>query len=383
VIKKELRRWQNEALNCWIEAEYRGIVAVVTGGGKTVFALACANEYKPETIIVVVPTKSLLEQWWEEAANYFNLDLDDIHVLDSGGVIKTGTINIGVLNTASKISCGKLTGKTLLIIDECHKAASHSFRRVLGLPSTATLGLSATPERPYDNGLNELLKPHLGDIIYTYDYSQALIDGVIVPFELRNILFELEEKVKLEYNRLTKSIARSISAKGADDEGTIALLLKRARVSNASINRIKTTLRIVALHKDMRILIFHEDITACNIIHDFLNDVGFNACVYHSRLTTRERAESLKAYRAGIKPILVTCRALDEGFNVPETEIGIIVASTATKRQRIQRLGRVLRPSKGKTTAILYTLAATDAEVRRLKEEEEGLDGLALVSWSK
>ncbi len=79
----------------------------------------------------------------------------------------------------------------------------------------------------------------------------------------------------------------------------------------------------------------------------------------------------------------VTCRALDEGFNVPEAQLGIIAASTATRRQRIQRLGRVLRPSKEKERAVVYTLVATGPEIVRLKDEEAELEGVANVSWSR
>ena len=89
----------------------------------------------------------------------------------------------------------------------------------------------------------------------------------------------------------------------------------------------------------------------------------------------------LASYRRGEVEILVTCRALDEGFNVPETEVGIIAASTATRRQRIQRLGRVLRPSNGKSHAIIYSLVATAPEIGRLQEEEATLEGVAEVRW--
>ena len=90
----------------------------------------------------------------------------------------------------------------------------------------------------------------------------------------------------------------------------------------------------------------------------------------------------LGQYRRGEIDVLVTCRALDEGFNVPETELGIIAASTATRRQRIQRLGRVVRPARGKDGAVIYTLVASGPEIERLKEEESRLEGVATVSWS-
>jgi superfamily II DNA or RNA helicase len=105
--------------------------------------------------------------------------------------------------------------------------------------------------------------------------------------------------------------------------------------------------------------------------------------VYHSKLKLRQRADILGQYRRGEIDVLVTCRALDEGFNVPETEIGIIAASTATRRQRIQRLGRVLRPVSGKETATIYSLVATDPEIRRLQEEEAHLEGVAEVTWGR
>jgi superfamily II DNA or RNA helicase len=89
----------------------------------------------------------------------------------------------------------------------------------------------------------------------------------------------------------------------------------------------------------------------------------------------------LSDYRSGKLEVLVTCRALDEGFNVPETEVGIIASSTATRRQRIQRLGRIVRPAKGKSEAVIYTLVATAPEIARLKDEEAALEGVASVAW--
>ena len=217
----------------------------------------------------------------------------------------------------------------------------------------------------------------------SYDYGDALRDGVIVPFELRNIVFDLEEERQAEYDKLSKAIARSISQRGAEAEETIALFLRRARVLNLSLNRVRLALKLVATNRGKRTLIFHEDIEACNLIHTLLASNSVKAGVYHSKMTLRARAVMLGQYRRGEIDVLVTCRALDEGFNVPETELGIIAASTATRRQRIQRLGRVVRPAKGKKGALIYTLVATGPEIQRLKEEEAQLEDVAVVSWSR
>jgi superfamily II DNA or RNA helicase len=378
-----LRAWQKEALGLWKVAGNKGIVEVVTGGGKTIFALSCIQEIAAETTLVIVPTIALLDQWWEEAASFFGVSLEDINVVTAAGRVRTGTINLAVLNTASKLNLGKRKDAYFLIVDECHKAASQKFRTALDGAPVATLGLSATPERPYDEGLEEVLIPKLGQIIYRYTYKDALRDKVIVPFELKNIVFELEPDRQAEYDKLTKSIGRAISRSGMDDERTIALLLRRARVMNLSLNRIRLALRLVLAHKGSRTIVFHEDIEACNVIQEVLGEAKLRSGVYHSKIKLRQRVEILSAYRRGDLDVLITCRALDEGFNVPETEIGIIAASTATRRQRIQRLGRVLRPVKGKDRAVVYSLVATEPEIKRLREEETDLEGVADVTWGR
>jgi len=328
-----------------------------------------------------VPTVALLDQWWVEAASFFNLGLDDINIVRSHRAVRAGTINIAVLNTAAKIQPGGRP--VLLVVDECHKAASPQFRSVLNLSISGTLGLSATPERPYDSGLDDILVPALGSILFRYTYKDALRDKVIVPFVLNNIVFELEEDSRKQYDKLTSSIARSIRKLGAEAPETISLMLRRARILNMSLTPVRLALRLIARHRGQRVLVFHENVEAFNLIHAVLTQSGVSAGLYHSRLRTRERADMLAAFRSGRIDVLVTCRALDEGFNVPETEIGIIAASTATRRQRIQRLGRVLRPTKGKDSATVYTLVATAPEVDRLKAEEQDLEGVAETTWSR
>lgn len=377
------RGWQVGALEKWEQASHRGIVAVVTGGGKTIFALSCIDRLKPQATLIVVPTAALLDQWWEEAASYFDLPLADINVITGRGNLRLGAINIAVLNTASTLPDRKTVHPCFLIVDECHKAASDQFRSVLQMPTYASLGLSATPERPYDDGLKEVLIPALGEVIYSYNYAEALRDNVIVPFDLFNVVFDLEEGCQVQYDKVTKAIAKCIDKYGVDADETVAQFLRRARIMNLSSNRVELALKLVAANKGRRMIVFHEDIEACNVINQVLVAHNLSCGVYHSQMPLKARVETLRRYRAGEIGILVTCRALDEGFNVPETEVGIIAASTATRRQRIQRLGRVVRPAKGKERATIYTLVATKPEINRLKAEEQDLQGVANVVWSR
>lgn len=379
---QSLRRWQYEAMDAWKGNSRKGIVGAVTGGGKTIFALACIKDTSPETTLIVVPTVALLDQWWEEATSFFGLGLDDVNIISGRKKLVRGTINIGVLNTVSKLAPTWPAASTMLVIDECHKAASAKFGAVLALPADQRLGLSATPERPYDEGLQEMLIPALGPVIFQYTYADALRDKVIVPFLLENVVFDLEEDREAAYLKLTRMIARTINTHGPDTPEAISLYLRRSRLLNLSPARVEIALKLVAAHRQERVLVFHEDVEACAVIHEVLLATNFRAGLYHSGLAPKFRAQALSDFRQGRSTVLVTCRALDEGFNVPETQVGIIAASTATRRQRIQRLGRVLRPAKGKSGATVYTLVATKGEIERLRAEEQELEGVADVAWS-
>jgi superfamily II DNA or RNA helicase len=384
---RPLRQWQIDAYNRWRENGRRGIVAVVTGAGKTIFALHCLRDYRntvpAATALIVVPTEVLLDQWVEEATSFFGIPFGDIVVLNGKRKLSLSRIHVGVINTVAQMAARPPDFPVFMIVDECHRAASPVFQQVFRIKSEASLGLSATPERPYDDGMEEILVPNIGKVIFNYTYRDALRDEVIVPFSLHNVVFSFAPEEQARYDRLTKAIHAAASKYGLESPETVSVLLKRSRLSNASPDRVRVALTIVSKHKQERVLIFHEDIAACEVIHKALDHFNVAAGICHSRMSFKKRIETLLDYRAGKIRVLVSCRALDEGFNVPETEVGIIAASTATHRQRVQRLGRILRPFPGKKRATVYSIVAAQAEVRRLAEEATTLEGVADVTWSR
>jgi superfamily II DNA or RNA helicase len=382
-----MRRWQEEAMQAWFDSGKRGIVSVVTGGGKTFFALKCINEFQRRvaaaTVLITVPTEALLDQWFEELISFFDMPPKFLNLVSRSRPIKRGRMNIGVINTVAKLGVEKNNPEVFLVVDECHKSASPFLRGIFNIPRLASLGLSATPERPYDDWFEEVLVPNLGPVIYNYSYKEAMRDSVIVPFDLQNILFEFTDDEQKEYDRLTRNIRIVISKYGVESERAVMLLLKRARFVNSSPTRIRIAIKLVARHRQRKILIFHEDINACDFLFDVLRENSVPVGIYHSKMPLARRVQTLQEYRAGKIKVLVSCRALDEGFNVPETEIGIIAASTATYRQRVQRLGRVLRPATDKKRAIIYSIVASAPEIRRLATEAEDLKEIAKVEWSR
>lgn len=366
----------------------RGVVAAVTGAGKTTFALLCISEflqkYNTGTICIIVPTKALLDQWYLALVEDLGVEKADVGLVVAGKrEVEERRFVVAVINSMRKSAEQIYKSQPLmLIVDECHRAGSDQNAAVLKGPHTATLGLSATPERQYDDGFEKHIRPALGSILFEYGYEQAFADGVIVPFRLVNIRFALTRQEQKEYNAISQRIAVLITkGREANQEQLEALLRKRASVSANSKLRIPIAVKLALQHSRERMLIFHESVQHATEIFSLLNERDIRSTIYHAGLPNEKRRENLRLFRNGYYPCLVCCRALDEGFNVPKTSIGIIASSTASVRQRIQRLGRVLRQAHGKERATIYTLYATDPEAQRLVDEAAKLKEISEIKW--
>jgi len=276
-------------------------------------------------------------------------------------------------------------GKQMLIVDECHRAGAPTNALALRGDYAATLGLSATPIREFDSGFEDYVAPALGEVIYEYSYADALEDEVITPFRLRNVRVPLAPDEDEEVQRLSRAIGRRLGVTGgvppSHDERLQRLLLARARVVNSARSRLPVAVRLALDHRGSRTIVFHETIAGANAIAAGIEAQGISVAVYHSGISESFRRESLRLYRRGRFDVLVTCRALDEGMNAPETTVGIIASGTASTRQRIQRLGRILRPAEGKSEAVIYTLYASDQEEERLLAEATDDSLCASVDW--
>lgn len=363
---------------------------VVTGGGKTAFAEMCMISFRemvPDgTFVIVVPTVALLDQWYVSLREDLAIPEQDISCFSGEEkAIEPSVVNLMVLNTAREMAPAIAAQfRTCIIVDECHRAGSPVNARALTGVHEAALGLSATPEREYDEGFQRYIVPSLGNVIYRYDYVDAAADGVISPFELNNVRVQLLEHEQDRYDALSQSAAkelRRLQAGRGSTERLKRILQRRAAVSSGAAMRIPVAAKLADMHKGQRTLIFHERIEKADVLYDILARRNLNVTRYHTGITPLVRRDNLRLYRHGVFDILITCRALDEGLNVPETTVAIIASSTASTRQRIQRLGRVLRPAPGKPASTVYTIYATPQEERRLLAEEEALREITAIRW--
>lgn len=383
------RQWQLEALDKWMTSNCRGIAQVVTGAGKTVFAEICMNAFRTRNpdarYVIVVPTSALLDQWYVSLGEDLGLSAGDIATFSGEGIPNSPSlVNLMVINTARKYAARLLNKKTMLVVDECHRAASPSNASLFSDTPAASLGLSATPHRDYDDGLEEILVPSLGPVIYEYSYRRALEERIISPYSVVNVEIPLMPTERDEYDRLTKRLLIAVRKRATgevSDEAVKRILMQRAGVSNGASMRVPVAAKIVEQHHNGRSIVFHEKIDAAEEIRDVLQSRGLRVCAYHSRLGPAMRRDNIRQFRLGRFDVLVTCRALDEGMNVPEADVAVIASGSAASRQRVQRFGRVLRPSPGKQTACIYTLYATAPEKKRLEQEASRLEGSSSVSW--
>jgi len=383
-VAKELRDWQKIALNLWVENKFRGIVEVATAGGKTFFATEGIKRWIKEIpngkILVIVPTTALQDQWYITLLDELDIEPNQISTWPENTNLSS-LIHIMVVNTArtKAKTVSDSTENLLLIADECHRYASPENANALAIKTSATLGLTATAERDYDDGLNEVLIPNLGNMIYKYSIANARNDGVVAPFEVLNVKIQFTEIEESEYKKLTARLAQAYSQ--GDENKAVIIARMRASVSRNAAKRIPAAIAIVEENRGNRIIIFHEEIEKAEIIKKILNERGHSVGIYHSQLGIDKRRDNLLQFRRGMLEVLVCCRALDEGVDVPESDVAIIAASTASSRQRIQRIGRVIRVHKDKNKAKIYTLYATEREEEFLKGEEQRLHSLLKFRW--
>jgi superfamily II DNA or RNA helicase len=412
VLKKKLYPWQEECLALWWEHKGRGIVNVVTGAGKTVLALGAISKVESSfnnrvnytlKIKIIVPKIFLANQWVKVLKSDFGISEEDIGIFS--GIRKDPTnlkymiyvINSARFNLTNHVLEDFKKGiSVFLIADECHHYGSRENSRVFDFISKIpdknstvnyySLGLSATPEGKY---YEEAIIPALGKEIYKYSFAEALKANVINHFSIFNVQVNFTKLEKNEYNLLSEQITillsrlrRSCSnifkirsskffaalenlAKASEDENIgmlsrsfLILSVKRKEIVYRAVNRINCVKDILnCIPNTSKVIIFNERIDVADLITDHLHKEfpGQVGC-YHSGLDNDARRKVLRKYENSELRILVTCKALDEGLNVSETDIGIIVSSTNSNRQRIQRLGRILRRSNKKNIARLFYL---------------------------
>nr|WP_276236348.1 DEAD/DEAH box helicase family protein [Halobaculum sp. DT55] len=369
-----LRDYQREALDAWRDAGRRGVLELPTGSGKTVIALEAIAE-AGVAALVVVPTVDLLEQWHRELSSTFDVPVGRL----GGGEQQVEAITVSTYDSAY-LRADELGDRFgLLVFDEVHHLGGEGYRDIARLfAAPARLGLTATFERP--DGAHEAVVDLVGPVVYALD-ADDLAGDHLADYEVRRVEVELTDDEReryeaaqgtfLDYVRDAGITFRSgsdyqelVKRSGNDPRAREALLAKqRARevMMNADA-KLDELARILDRHRGERVIVFTAHTALVYRISE-----RFLIPAITAETGVEERRETLSRFREGTYSRVVAANVLDEGVDVPEASVGVILSGSGSEREFTQRLGRVLRPgADGTKTATLYELVTSETAEERV-----------------
>lgn len=414
------REYQKTAFENWKNNGQKGLFAMATGTGKTITSLNCLFEiYKRKgyyKAIILVPTITLVNQWEQECRKFQFANLtkvysknptwrDEVERILFNEKYKTERepeVSYIIISTYASYAREKvfkvLNGfdkkRLLLIADECHNMGSGSLiKRLDEIPYLRRIGLSATPERQYDDDGNKKLNRFFGsEDHYTYEYSmeEAIRNGVLCKYMYYPHLVRLTPDEMAAYVELSEKIAKyfNYNTETFDhvDEILKMLLLARKRIVHKAVNKLEVFKSIIEKRFEERgnlkySLIYvpegnkpdyvgsqddfdrDEDIDEDNDAEHLINIYTQAVTEVDDHVTVRkfvsgqkDRDEILYDFAEGKLQVLTSMKCLDEGVDVPRSELAVFCSSTGNPRQFIQRRGRVLRTHPDKKMAELHDL---------------------------
>ncbi len=358
----EPMKHQKDAIEKWFDGDCRGVVVMPTGSGKTYFAVMAMERIKRPTLIVV-PTIDLMQQWATSLERFFKTEIG----LFGGGSKVVRDITVTTYDSAvMKMEFfGDQFG--LAIFDECHHLPGPVNRTAASMClAPYRLGLTATPELEIDGEM--LLYKLIGPLAYQIHIDE-LEGKVLAPYCATKInlaldpdeeeAYHLNRKIYTDFLRSNGIYFTSkndwnrflaLCARMPNGRKVFEAFLTQKRIARSGRSKFRKVWELINKHRGERIIVFTAE-------NDTAYEMGkkFFLPVLTHRTKVAERKEFLDKFRNGEYPALLTSKVLNEGVDVPEASVGIIVSGSGSVREHVQRLGRILRAQDGKQ-AILYEL---------------------------
>lgn len=395
--RREPRAYQTEAVESWERHNRVGLLEMATGTGKTFTAKLCidsAIESGSLLVVVVAPYQHIADQWANELSEFkptqlgvrgswrqellrvefnANLGLMDLQVVIA---VKNTAASEDFVETISRIS--ENFDNFLFVGDEVHWLGAPSLQAALNPKANFRLGLSATPDRYFDDEGTATLRSYFGPAsVYTFGLEKALswrnphtgIVGVLTPYSYHPIFVSLTEEEESQFQELSQKIGQksSIKEKTKQDQQEIEkLLLLRADIAKSAANKLPAYASLLQ-HLGSQLtqtLIYCADFQQMEEVMEISRKAGIDNS---SRVTglegssksdyfrgRSEREHILKHFGLGNHDALFAIDCLDEGVDVPSAKMGIILASSGNPKEFVQRRGRLMRKAVGKTEAVIY-----------------------------
>jgi len=368
-----LREYQDAALSAWREAGDRGVVELPTGAGKTVVAIAAMAVLETPTLIVV-PTLDLLAQWREELTAEFGVDVGQL----GGGTQRVADLTVSTYDSASLRADDLGDRFGLVVFDEVHHLGGEGYREIARLlAAPARLGLTATFERP--DGAHELLIDLVGSRVYDLD-AEDLAGEYLAPYDIKRIEVTLTDEEREAYERhqgtfvdylrqsnlqlRSGSDYRKLVMRSGNDPRAREALLAKQRAREIMMNadqKVEVLADLLDRHADDRTIVFTASTDLVYRISE-----RFLLPAITAETATDERGEILRRFRVGTYSTVVTAHVLDEGIDVPDASVAVVVSGSGSQREFTQRLGRILRPGGDRSRAILYEVVSEETAEERV-----------------
>ncbi|MDQ3384541.1 MAG: DEAD/DEAH box helicase [Actinomycetota bacterium] len=371
-----LYAWQTEALEAWRRQGRRGVVEAVTGTGKTMVGVAAVAEELAAggQACVLVPTRELLGQWRGVLGRCLPPGRS-VGLLGGGHHQRLGDHDalVAVVNSARVADLAPRRPGGLLVADECHRYGSEENRCALATGLPRRLGLSATYARSDDAHLSTL-DPYFGGTCYRLDYRRALDDGVIARSNVTLVGVRLGPDEQAAYDELTQTMSAArgqlvgggyvpaepfgafieavsaLARTGGDAPAAFAarrylraMQDRRHLLAESPAKVAALTGLVPVLRTADRAIVFTQTIVAAERAAAQLQGQGLRAAAVHSDLDPGTRRSVLERFAAGALDVVSAPQVLDEGVDVPAADLAVILSASRSRRQMVQRMGRVLR----------------------------------------
>ena len=391
---------QENGVREWVNNGFSLLFEMATGTGKTRTAIGCFTELRKteKNLLVIVATpQNTLSRQWKADIDGLNIVFNYSKIIDGSNPkwksdfemlllnLQSGMIDDAIIYTThdtassssflSIIKNNKKSIKILFICDECHAIGSEHQKQALLDEYEYRIGLSATPDRMFDESGTSFIKNYFGNKSFEFSIYDALhtINPItnkpfLNPFYYYPRFVDLNDEEQCRYNEFSKKIAFAMSEEEPDMEVVNLLRTKRAEIlKNATLKmeevetiidelsekkRIKDTIIFSTDRQidDVLLMLSRKNITRSKITeHESASKItGVNGLT--------EREENIEQFRRGNIQCLVGIKCLDEGIDIKNARVAILMASSTNPREYVQRVGRVIRPDKGKEYSIIYDL---------------------------
>jgi superfamily II DNA or RNA helicase len=412
-VARELYRWQLDALISWLRCGRRGVIEAVTGSGKTDVAIAAATDAlrRGRFVLVLVPSRVLMEQWHGRLTAA--LPEARIGRLGDSGKDTPASCDVLIATRHSAAAYKPVppgSGGGLLIADECHGLGGATLRRAMLPQYEERLGLTATLERS-DDAVTELLIPYFGGICHRYGFEQAIADGVCAAPRVAFVGVALSIEERTEYVATEQQLVnarqhlrgvrgmplepfgdflaavahladRDAGVDGRAARDYLGAFSKRRDIVAQSSGKYDLLGSLAGAIRDADgALVFTETVRAANHAINRLDPLVSIDLITGSTARSQRR-EILDDLRVRRLDAVAAPRVLDEGIDVPDANLGIVMSASRTRRQMIQRMGRILRrkrPRVGARFVIMFAQDTLEDPANRM-ERDGFLDEIERIS---